>query len=413
MSDELTRLLTETLHSRENDMEPIPGLTARVLQKGRSARSRRLALGWGTTGVVALVAVAAVLLGPVGRHAPSPAPANSGAPSPSATSSATATKTAAGDPLWTLAGQLPVGPPVGFLPRAERRGAVWDPTSRVVVVTADHEVTLPADTSFAFDLTSSVEGLLVAAHSNGFTGGGPDPDQALYLIRPDGSLKKLHKGAFDGLAVDPSGKKFAIAEVGLRLGAPVHIVIASLSQQGTTTSHTEPESTRLLGWTTQGLLLSDSAGTSRSWLWKPGASSEPEIPPVVSASVMPTDPDRLLVVPGKVGAGSCLHLYTLSSKQMGPVLTCGAENGWTVSPDGRRAVVGSTVVDLVTGRVGPELMNNLAISFSFAHWEDSTHVLTPVFPAEPPQDQPATGIEVRCDVTSGACEQAPTSASIM
>ena len=97
----------------------------------------------------------------------------------------------------------------------------------------------------------------------------------------------------------------------------------------------------------------------------------------------------------------------------GPVLSLHAQGVCPVGPYGRGAVVGSPVVDLATGSVGPELMNNLAISFSFAHWEDSTHVLTPVFPAEPPQDQPATGIEVRCDVTSGACEQAPTSASIM
>jgi len=391
MSDELTRLLTETPRSREADIQPMPDLTARVLQKGRAARNRRFALGWGATGLVAAVAVAAVVLGPVGRHVPNPGPANSGAPSPSAT----ATKTAFVDPLWTLAGQLPVGPPIGSVLRAEKRGTA------VVVVTAEHVVTLPADTVMAYDLTSSAEGLLVTTHAYGFTGGGPDPDQALYLIRADGSLTKLHKGPFNGMAVDPSGKQYAIAEIDERLGAPVHIVVASLSQQGTTTSHTEPESTRLLGWTTQGLLMSD---TSRSWLWKPGASSEPEIPQVVGASVMPTDPDRLLVET-RQEPETCLHLYTLSSKQMGPVLTCGVGNGPLVSPDGRRAAFGPTVVDLVTGRVGPELLDKLAISF--AHWEDSTHVLTHVFPAEPPQDQPVTSIWVRCDVTSGACEQAP------
>ena len=404
MSDQLTRLLAETLHSRESDVEPLPDLTARVLQKGRSARHRRLALGWGASGLVAVVAVAAVVLGPVGWHLPNPGPANGPTQSPTATSTPTSMKTPSGDPLWTLAGQLPVGSPVGFLPRAETRGT--GPTSRAVVVTADREVTLPADAGTAFDLTSSAEGLLVTATSKWFTGGDTDPDQALYLIRTDGSLKKLHKGPFHGVAVDPTGRKFAIAEVGLRLGAPVHIVIASLSQQGTTTSHTEPEATRLLGWTTQGLLMSN---TSRSWLWKPGGTSEAEIPQVVGAAVIPTDPDRLLVET-RQEPQTCLHLYTLSSKQMGRVLTCGAGNGPLVSPDGRRAVVGSTVIDLVTGRVGLELMNNLALSF--AHWEDSTHVLTNVYAAEPPQDQPVTSIWVRCDVMSGACEQAPTSAHI-
>jgi hypothetical protein len=43
MSDELTRLLSETLHSRVDDVESMPDLTARVLSKGRSARRRRLA----------------------------------------------------------------------------------------------------------------------------------------------------------------------------------------------------------------------------------------------------------------------------------------------------------------------------------------------------------------------------------
>jgi hypothetical protein len=84
--------------------------------------------------------------------------------------------------------KLPVGPPINVVPRAEKRGTA------VVVVTADHVVTLPADTIMAYDFISSAEGLLVATHAYGFTGGGPDPDQALYLIRPDGSLTRLHKG---------------------------------------------------------------------------------------------------------------------------------------------------------------------------------------------------------------------------
>jgi len=84
MSDELTRLLTETLQSRETDVGPMPELASRVLQKGRSARNRRLALGWGTTGVVAAAAVVAVaLMGPVMQHSPNPGPANSRRPRPS------------------------------------------------------------------------------------------------------------------------------------------------------------------------------------------------------------------------------------------------------------------------------------------------------------------------------------------
>lgn len=47
----------------------------------------------------------------------------------------------------------------------------------------------------------------------------------------------------------------------------------------------------------------------------------------------------------------------------------------------------------------------------FKHWEDSTHVLTQVFPAEPPQRQPVTSMLVRCDVTTGACEEAPVRGS--
>jgi hypothetical protein len=410
MSDELTRLLTETLHSHENDAQPIPGLSARVLQKGRSARNRRRALGWGATGLVAAVAVTALVLGPVSRQLPNPGPANGRTQTPTPTSTPSSTVSADEDPLLAYAQKLPVGLPVGWLPRAETRGT--GPTSRVVVVTAHREVTLPAEANFAFDLTESAEGLLVPAHGRGFTGGGPDPDQALYLIRADGSLTTLHKGAFDGLAVDPSGKQYALSEPGMGAYDPVRITVASLSPRtskccdlGTTHSRTDPIGTTVTGWTSRGLLLSDA---SRIWLWQPGTSSRTELSGVSSASVMPTDPGQLLVVAGKVGPGSCLHLYTISSKQMGPVLTCGAQDGWTVSPDGRRAVVGSTVVDLANGSVGPDLLDKLTSRFT--HWDDSTHVLTDV------RGQDTRGavidIWVRCDVTTGVCEQAPTSALI-
>ncbi|MHB1472425.1 MAG: hypothetical protein ACYCV4_02160 [Dermatophilaceae bacterium] len=404
MSDQLTRLLTETLRSREADVEPMADLTARVLRKGRSARSRRLALGWSATGVVAAAVVVAVaFMGPVGQRVPNPGPANSRMPSPTVTSTATVTKNATGDPLLTYALKLPLGPPIASLPRAEKRG------TKVVVVTANHVVTLPADTGTAFDLTSSAEGLLVTTHGFVFTGGDTDPDQALYLIHSDGRLTRLHKGPFDGMAVDPTGKQFAIVEsagIGAPMGTPVRITIGSLSAPGTTASHTEPSAaTTLLGWTTRGLLLSDG---SRTWLWKPGGSSTTEIPDVNHASVIPTDPGRLLVETGRPGARFCVHLYTLSSRQVGPVLTCDVGNGWAVSPDGRHAVIGSTVVDLPSGRVGPELMDKLG--FYSPHWEDSTHVLTHIFEAEP-QGQPAAPIWVRCDVTTGACEQAPIKGS--
>lgn len=230
----------------------LPDLTSRVLQKGRFARNRRLAIGWGATGIVASVAITAALLGPAGQRTSSAGPGHSGIPSPTVTSlttpPATVTATPTGDPLMTYALKLPMGPPIALIPRAEKRGTA------VVVVTANHVVTLPVDTVMAFDLTSSGEGLLVTTHAYGFTGGGPDPEQALHLIRPDGRLTTLHKGPFDGSAVDPTGKKFAIAEIGERLGAPVHIVIASLSEPGATARHTEREATRFLGWTTQGWL---------------------------------------------------------------------------------------------------------------------------------------------------------------
>lgn len=360
-------------------------------------------MGWGATGVVAAVlAVAAAILGPAGKLMSNPGPANGGMPSPSATSPATVTKTATGDPLLTYALKLPLGPPIAVIPRAEKRGTT------VVVVTADHVVTLPVDTVMAFDLTSSAEGLLVTTHGLWFTGGDTDPDQALYLIHSDGRLTRLHKGPFDGMAVDPTGKQLAIVESagGAPMGTPVRITIGSLSAPGTTASHTEPSAaTTLLGWSTRGLLLSDG---SRTWLWKPGGSSTTEIPDVNYASVIPTDPGRLLVEAGRPGARFCVHLYTLSSRQMGPVLTCDVGNGWAVSPDGRHAVIGSSVVDLASGSVGPDLMDKLG--FYFPHWEDSTHVLTHIFEAEP-QGQPAAPIWVRCDVTTGGCEQAPIKGS--
>lgn len=373
----------------------LPEPTSRILQMGRSARNRRLALGWGAAGVVAAAAVVAVaLLGPVGRQLPNPGPANSRTPSPSATSPSTVAQTEDEDPLMTYALKLPMGPPIALVPRAERRG------SKVVVVTTDHAVTLPTRTGFAFDLTPSARGLLVAAHSDAFTGGGPDPEQALYLIRPDGSLSRLHQGAFNGLAVDPTGKKFAIAEIGLGAYDEVHVTVASLAQRGQTHSRTEPVGTRLLGWTTRGLLLSDSR---RTWRWQPGSSSPTELAGVSDASVMPTDPGQLLVDTGLEGPAHCLHLFTVSTGWMGPVLTCGAENGWIVSPDGRRVVVGSTVVDLATGVVGPVLMDELVTRFG--HWEDSTRILTHIV-GQAPKGQ-IVDFWVRCDVTTGVCEQAP------
>ena len=381
MSDELTRLLTETLHSRETDVGPMPDLTAQVLRQGRAARNRRLALGWAATGVVAAAAVVAVaLLGPMGRQLPNPGPA-SRMPSPTVTSTATTPSTTAKnteeDPLMTYAAKLPTGPPIAVIPRAEKRG------NAVVVVTADHVVTLP-HAGGAYNLTPSAEGLLVSASSEWFTGGDTDPDQALYLIRPGGTLTTLHHGPFHGAAVDPTGKEYAIAEVGLGAYDKVHVTVASLAQRGQTHSRTEPVATNVLGWTTQGLLLSD---TSRSWLWKPGSSSETTIPGVSSPSVIPSDPGRLLVATGQVGAEFCLHLYTLSSRALGPQLICGPGTDWTASPDGRYAVFGSTVVDLTDGKVGPELMNNLG--FYSPHWEDSTHVLTPVRGSDP-RGQPLT-----------------------
>jgi len=375
----------------------LPDSTSPVLQKGRFARNHRLAIGWGGTGVVA-IAVAAALLWPAGQHRSSAGPAHSGIPSQTVTSPAThpaKAESADGDPLVTFARRLPMGPPIALVPRAERRG------SKVVVVTADHVVTLPTHTGFAFDLTPSAGGLLVAAHSDAFTGGGPDPEQALYLIRSGGSLSRLHLGAFNGLAVDPTGKKYAIAEIGLGAYDKVHVTVGSLAQRGQTHSRTEPIATKLLGWTTQGLLMSD---TRRVWLWEPGSGSETDLPGVVDASVMPTDPGRLLVAAGQTGSSYCLHLFTVRGGLMGPVLTCGTGNGWTVSPDGRLAVFGSTVVDLVNGRVGPELMNGLGLYFP--HWEDSTHVLSPVRGSDP-LGQSLPAIWIRCDVTSGACEQAP------
>jgi len=396
MTDELKRLLTETLRGRETDVEPMPDLAANVLRMGRSARNRRLALGWGAAGVVAAAAVVAVaLVVPGGQRLPAPAPANSGMPSSPATSPATVAQTVDEDPLMTYALKLPMGPPIALIPRAEKRG------TKIVVVTADHVVTLPADTVMAYDLTSSAGGLLVTTHAYGFTGGGPDPLQALYLIRSDGHLTRLHQGAFNGLAVDPTGKEYAIAEVSLGAYDKVHVTVASLAQRGQTHNRTEPLGTRVLGWTTQGVLMS---GMSRTWLWEPGASSQTELPGVVDASVMPTDSGQLLVAAGQTGPSYCLHLFTVRGGQMGPVLTCGSGNGWTVSPDGRRAAFGSTAVDLANGRVGPELMNNLG--FYFPHWEDSTHVLNQVTGADL-QGQPLTPIWVRCDVTTGACEQAP------
>ena len=256
MSDELTRLLSETLHSRVDDVESMPDLTARVLSKGRSARDRRRALGWGAAGGVVVVALATALLGPGGQQRSNPGPARGGTPSPTASSSATVRETSPDDALMTYALKLPFGPPIALVPRVEKRGTA------VVVVTADHVVTLPAHTGSARHLTASAEGLLVSAVSEGVVGV-PDPDQALYLIRPDGSLTRLHKGPFDGLAVDPTGKSFAIAEsagLGAPMGTPVHITIASLSAPGKTVSHTEPAAaTSLLGWTTRGLLMSDAS----------------------------------------------------------------------------------------------------------------------------------------------------------
>jgi len=53
------------MSGRETEVEPMTDLTSRLLRKGRSARNRRLVIGWGATGVVA---VAAALLGLAGQR---------------------------------------------------------------------------------------------------------------------------------------------------------------------------------------------------------------------------------------------------------------------------------------------------------------------------------------------------------
>jgi len=53
-------------------------------------------------------------------------------------------------------------------------------------------------------------------------------------------------------------------------------------------------------------------------------------------------------------------------------------------------------------------MNGL--DFYFLHWEDSTRVLIRAMGSDP-QGQPLPSIWVRCDVTTGVCEQAPIKGS--
>lgn len=398
MSNEISTLLTQTLRARADEaaagVDPAP-----ILQLARRRRARRR-VTWAAAATAGLLAATAVALAglPGSRHA-APEPARTSTtvgPSPSVS--------AVVAPELAFVQGLPVGASVGLVPRAERRGR------SLVVVTDHHVTTLPARTSMAFGFTSPPLGVMFMTHGDAFTGGGPDPDMTLDLIDVNGHLSRLHHGALDGFALDPARQRLALAEPG-GMGAydPVHVTVSRASGGSTTRDFREPVGTRLVGWTTQGLLLSNGAW----WrLLDPSSGKDTDLPGVVDAVIDPVDPSRLLVETRGAGNQWCVRPMPVETRTAGAALFCGpgtppgsALYELTIGPDGRFALVGATSVDLRApgGRTG-SLPSMLADPQKW--WEDSTHVLSDLWDEGP---APGTLLShwVRCDVTTGACERAP------
>jgi hypothetical protein len=289
---------------------------------------------------------------------------------------------------------LPVGRTLALTPRADYRGG------RVVITTSDGEVRLPAGTASVFDPVKTPSGWTFWGHSDGFTGGGPDQGQELYLLGPGNRLSTLHHGPFDGVAMSPDGTRFAVAELTLGATDPVKVVVRTLAG-AVRASTTLPVGSRVSGWTVDGVLLSRTppgADHPQFHWWAPGSELGAALP---YRNVVPvaTDPATVVVntEPGRQGAPSCWHTLALRSGALGPEVGCSStENRVTVSPDGRYAVIASTAYHLATGAPGRPLLGNRDAPF-FA-WEDATHAV--VFVGDPT-------LYARCDVTTGVCERAP------
>jgi hypothetical protein len=321
------------------------------------------------------------------------APAGSGGADPA---------TGTTDPFGAYVDSLPLGSPLAPAFRAGFRNG------RLVVTTADGEVELPPGIVDLFDPIQVPSGWVFWGHSDGFTGGGPDDGQELFLLRPGRRLTVLHRGPFDGMAVSPDPTRFEYALAELTAGAhdPVRVVVRTLA--GTVVAGTtQPVGTQVSGWTVRGVLLSRAPSGAEypelRW-WVPGRSPGAVLP-YQQVITVPGDPGTVVVstVPPPSEPSACWRALALGSGALGPKVGCSsAGNGATVGPDGHYLVLGSTVYDLRTGATGPDLLHNLTDSFT--SWQDGIHVFAVPISA----GGASSGLAfVRCDVTTGACERAP------
>jgi hypothetical protein len=239
----------------------------------------------------------------------------------------------------------------------------------------------------------------------------------LDLIDANGHLSRLHHGALDGFAVDPARQRLALAEPGMGAYDAVRITVSSLSSGAPRGDFREPVGTRLVGWTTQGLLLSNGGAAWR--LLDPSSGKGTGLPGVVDAVIDPLGPSRLLVETRGSGNQWCVRPMPVETRTAGAALFCGPgispSSGpyeLALGPDGRFALVGAMSVDLRAPGSRTRVLPSL-LAYQMKLWEDPTHFLAQVF-VEDPEPGADTGlwVWVRCDAATGACERAPLSSGV-
>jgi len=414
--------LIAVLQERAGDSDSLPGpapdLGAVLVRRGRVVRRRRRAAVLGasvlaTVGVVLGVATLrpAPRLDPASQP-PATAPAvASPVPSPPASSagssSAGPSSSGPGDPAVAAIRALPVGRPLQPRLQAVRlAGRV-----SVADVAAGATATLPAGAVSVFDpVQRPAGGWLFWAHSDSFTGGGPDDDQALYLLQGN-ALTVIHHGPFDGYAMSPDGSQVALAETGPTPGTPVHVRVRTLT--GVLVSDLQiPAGAMVRGWTASGVLIEqrkgELPGSTFSW-WSPGTRNTGQALPyarmIVSPESAPVTAGRrpLQVVVVQMLADQCWHVLDVEARTFANTFGCGhVPDGLMISPDGEHLIIDAQAYDLATAEPDKSSRQLLDPAFAnFTFWESSTSVIAVGYGdgTQPP-------VYARCDVSTGRCEQA-------